>query len=325
MLSEIVSYMQRTKEGESVDSEKLSNMLANLNDPFDQPDLNNSPTSLQDRLFQDDLPFFQELFNNLDITSHDVEQFSTMAQPGIAGLINRTGGSFYLIDQNGKAYSEIIEIGLMHSVFYYQIVAKLLSDAGTGDAVENTVLVEGKNYTLMEHSWDEAYGYLGFPINFPGESDVLPPSDDRFWAAYADDLNSLLSVNQPLKDSYTRGRAAIAARMYEIKNEERSNIIYLHELISAATTVHYLNQAIADISIENYGELMYHMSMSYAFVRGFSFSPSAALSASEINLILNTHFGNNGNFWLTSEDGLQLAKSMIINAYPELETIADQL
>jgi hypothetical protein len=49
------------------------------------------------------------------------------------------------VDANGREFTQLIEKGIMGSVFYNQIYNTYFSEARTGDDVENTVLRDGKN------------------------------------------------------------------------------------------------------------------------------------------------------------------------------------
>jgi len=213
----------------------------------------------------------------------------------------------------------------MGSVFYHQIFNVYLADERTGDEIENTELVSGQNYTPLEHHWDEAFGYWGVPVDYPAGDPVLTAEMDRFWAAYTFDRDALLNVNEPLMNAYKKGRAAIVAKVYPVKNEERTTIITLHELVTAATAVHYINVARENLASEDTGNLMHHLSEAYAFVRALSFSSTANLTTQEIEEILTTDLGTDSDFWSATDTGLLAAKSKLISAYPEMSDVADLL
>ncbi len=326
MLAEIKVYLQLGDQGQAIDANILLNMYANENDPFSETALNNSTKQLQDKTFLADISFYQQLMGAAETASEEVAQNGTIAEAGQAGLLTRgISGNTILVNEKGWEFTQLIEKGLMGSVFYHQIFNVYLSDERTGDAVENTELVPGQNYTPMEHHWDEAFGYWGVPIDYPAGDPVLPASLDRFWAAYTFDRDALLNVNEPLMNAYKRGRAAIVAKVYPIKNEERDAIIQLHELITAATAVHYINVARENLASEDTGNLMHHLSEAYAFVRALSFSPSANLTTQQIDEILHTDLGTDADFWTATDAGLQAAKDKLVMAYPAMSEVADLL
>lgn len=325
MLSEIKTYIKRGDAGEQVDASVLLDMYANENNPFNDDALNSSTKQLKDKTFTGKDQFYENLFASADAASTDVVANNTLAEPGVAGRVERSNGNFILVNEKGWEYTQFIEKGLMGAVFYNQIFNSYLTDAKVGDAVENTALAEGKNYTPMEHHWDEAFGYWGVPVDFPNGDPVLEASEDRFWAAYTVDRDVLLNVNQPLMTAYLTGRTAIINKDYAVKNEQRENIYYLHELVTAATAVHYINDAIEYLAQEDRGNFLHSLSEAYAFVDAISYSPKKQLTAAEINTILNEDFGTEGDFWTTTVEGLQSAKATISAAYPEILNVADQL
>src|SRR5690606_26208589 len=83
------------------------------------------------------------------------------ATEGFAGIADGSR----LVDGNGLEIQQVIEKSLMGACFLDQVLNNYLSDAVLNEASniennDNEVLEEGKNYTTMEHKWDEAYGYV---------------------------------------------------------------------------------------------------------------------------------------------------------------------
>ncbi|UII31770.1 DUF4856 domain-containing protein [Fulvivirga ulvae] len=320
MVTEIKSYLSAGDAGEPVEASKLLNMYANENDAFTSADLNASTKQLEDKTFASDVQWFKDLFAEAEAASNSEDAASN----GQAGLVER-GTKFILVNEKGWEFTQFIEKGLMGAVFYNQIYNAYLSDAKTGDDVDNETLVDGENYTAMEHHWDEAFGYWGVPVDFPNGNPVLSDTDKRFWANYTNGRDELLGVNSLLMDAYLTGRAAIVAKRNDVKNEQKAIIYEGHELVAAATAVHYLNQAMSDLSAGDQGNLLHHLSEGYAFVKALQYSPVKKITQAEINEILNTDLGTDGNFWEVSLAGIQNAKATIIAAYPTLESVKDQL
>lgn len=325
MLSEIKTYIKKGDNGEAVDAQVLLNMYANENSPFSSADLNSASKQLKDKTFIADVQHFENLFTSAEIISNDVATNGTLASQGQGGLIQRSNGSNVLVNEKGWEFTQFIEKGIMGAVFYNQIFNSYLTDAKTGDGVENTALVDGKNYTPMEHHWDEAFGYWGVPVDFPSGNPVLEGDENRFWANYTNSRDNLLGVNESLMDAYLIGRTAIVNKTYDIKNEQKTVIYDLHELVAAATAVHYINKAIDNLSMEQQGDFLHHISEAYNFIKAVSYSPYKKLSTNEINQILNTDLGTNGDFWTTTIQGLENAKTTIASKYPEINSVKDQL
>ncbi|MCD6025381.1 MAG: hypothetical protein K0Q91_2297 [Fibrobacteria bacterium] len=72
------------------------------------------------------------------------------------------------LDSNGVDLSQMISKVLAGAVAYHQATAVYLQEVTSKD---NAALVSGKNYTVMEHNWDEAFGYFGAAVNYSDYSD----------------------------------------------------------------------------------------------------------------------------------------------------------
>lgn len=322
MLSEMKAYLSTGDAGEELSSQKLLDMYANKNNAFTNANLNASTKQLEDKTFGPDVDWFKGLFAAAETASKS----GATASQGVAGSIERgTGtGKFILVNEKGQEFTQLVEKGLMGAVFYNQIYNTYLTDAKTGDDVDNTNLVTDKNYTEMEHHWDEAFGYWGVPVDFPNGDPVLPAENKRFWANYTNGRDELLGTNALLMNAYLTGRAAIVAKQYNIKNEQKEIIYEGHELVAAATAVHYINEAL-DYFGSDQGNFLHVMSEGYAFVNALKYSPSKKITDDQIDEILNTDFGTDGDFWTVTLAGLQNAKATLVSVYPELEPVKDQL
>ncbi|MDX1628474.1 MAG: DUF4856 domain-containing protein [Fulvivirga sp.] len=322
MVAEMKTEVTKGDAGETVSSTTLLNMFANENDPFSSEALNNSTKQLENKTFIADVQWFKDLFASAEGAS----KLGTDAAPGQAGRIERGNtGKFVLVNGKGWEYTQFIEKGLMGAVFYHQIYNTYMTDDRVGDDVENDALVDGKNYTPMEHHWDEAFGYWGVPVDFPQGDPVLTAEEDRFWAKYTNGRDDLLGVNKTLMDAYKTGRAAIVAKQYDVKDVNREIIYATHELVAAATAVHYINDAMADFNANDQGNLFHHLSEAYIFVKALQYSPKKVISQGDIDAILDTDFGTDGDFWTVTFEGLQNAKDRIVTAYPALDSVQDQL
>ena len=76
------------------------------------------------------------------------------------------GGSIRYVNEKGLEYNQAFAKSLTWCISeLIKYVTNYLSSAvlDAGDNVtnnDNDVLVDGKDYTTMEHKWDEAFGYL---------------------------------------------------------------------------------------------------------------------------------------------------------------------
>ncbi|MEB2774335.1 DUF4856 domain-containing protein [Algoriphagus sp. D3-2-R+10] len=327
MLSEMKSYLTKGDNGTAISAQTLLDMYANANEPFESGDLNAATSKqLENKTNPADVDFFKGIMVDAADVSAEVATNGTVATEGVAGKIERgTSGKFININEKGWEFTQFIEKGLMGSVFYHQIFNAYLSDSKIGEDVDNENLVEGKNYTTLEHHWDEAFGYWGVPVDFPKGTPALPDSYKRFWANYTNGRDAMLNVNQPLMDAYILGRTAIVSNNHTVKNEQIVTIIDLHELVSAATAVHYINGSMNALSTGDSGNFFHSLSEGYAFVAALKHSPRKKITQATIDDILKVDFGVDGDFWTVTMAGLQNAKDKLTSAYPELKEIEDVL
>lgn len=326
MLSEMKAYINKGDKGELVEAARLADMFANTNSPFADGDLNSSTKKLEDKTFASEVQKVKDLFTAAQQASENVVANGTVASEGVAGRLQRgTTTNFILVNEKGWEFTQFVEKGLMGSTFYNQIFNAYLTDGKIGDGVENVALVDGKNYTEMEHHWDEAFGYFGVPVDFPAGDPVLEDSERRFWANYTNSVDALLGTNSLLMDAYLKGRTAIVNKEYEIKNEQREAIYAGHELVAVAVAVHYINEAIGNFNDGDTGNAFHHLSEGYQFVKALQYSPVKQISQTQIDKILSEDFGTDGDFWTASIEGLSAAKNTLVSVYTELEPIKDQL
>jgi FlaG/FlaF family flagellin (archaellin) len=150
-----------------VDAAKLKNMFSNTGNPFTDistasvsvtgAELNASGVQLRNVVASSRPATEAEavrakiegLFTEIDVASNSV---SATASPGVAGKL----GS-YLVDAKGIEIAQIIQKSLIGAL-QLDYIGNVLLDEGLN--ANNSTLVSGKNYTQLEHNWDEAYGLL---------------------------------------------------------------------------------------------------------------------------------------------------------------------
>ena len=266
----------------------------------------------------------KDMFAKVAEVSTDVANNGTLAAQGIPGKLPR-GSGYILVNEKGWEFSQFVEKGLMGSCFYHQIYNVYLTDGRVGDGVDNTNVVEGTNYTAMEHHWDEAFGYFGVPLDFPQGDVVLEDDEDRFWAEYTHKANPFLGTNKLLMDAYLTGRTAIVNKDYQVRDAQRAVLYAGHELVAAASALHYINEAISDFNNGDTGNAFHHLSEGYPFVKALQYSPYKRISQAQVEKILSEDLGTDGDFWTVTIAGLNQAKNTLVLVYEELEPVKDQL
>lgn len=312
-LGEIKAYLLTADAGSAVGAQALKDMYENTGGNGGGNFSTSYSTQLKDKTSEFDRVYFEDLMEKT-ATASLAGAANTTASEGQAGLLTRGNGNTILVDENGHEFTQFIEKGLMGAVFYYQICEVYLTDARVGDEVNNDVIVDGTNYTAMEHHWDEAFGYLGVPTDFLSNTDGV-----RFWGSYINGRNLLLGSNATLMNAFLTGRTAIVNKNSNIRDAQR-NIIYDElEKVVAATAVHYINSSLA---ATNDGDRMHLLSEAYIFIQDLKYNSRAQITDAQINTILGTHIGT--NFWQVSVTGLNEAKNLLSSIYG-LDSVKDDL
>ena len=285
MLSEMATYVKSANtKGTTLDASILKNMYANTNYTWTDANglgMNGSSKQLKDKTAGGDATIaaiFESYFDSIATLS----ALNQDGAPGTAGVYPNDGSKGpYLMSANGIEYAQYIEKGLMGAVFYYNIISVYLVDSKMN--VDNSKPVDeanGKYYTSMEHHWDEAFGYFSYTIDFPTNG------TDRFWGKYAYAREGVLQSSTKIMNAFLKGRAAISNKDLTTRDEQITIIRIELEKVSAATAIHYLNQAMANLT--KHATRNHALSEGVAFIDVLKYGTSAKISKAEINAILTT-------------------------------------
>lgn len=323
-VEELKAYLKLGDNGEALSAAIMNDAYANTNDNGNGFFSFSSSKQLKSKSFQPDVDagFMSNLFAAAEAASLSGQSASN----GVAGLITReNSGNTVLVDGNGREFTQMIEKGIMGTVMYNQIYNVYFSDGRTGDDVENTALREGKNYTDMEHHWDEAFGYWNPPLDFSSNWPEDRASEDRFWSHYSNVVDPFLGTNSKIMEGFLQGRTAIVNNDLASKNAARTDVANQLDIVAAATGVHYINSTLTAINEGNTGEAFHVLSEAWAFVNALKYNPNRRISLADLETILETDFGADGNFWNVTVAGLNKAKQTLVAAYPELANSQDDL
>ncbi len=261
-LEEMVIVMKSGTEG-IISEQTLLDMFANTGDNGAGNFSFSSSKQLEDKCFANDVSLFKSWMSDLATISND---FSETAASGQAGVLT-SGSSKYLFNENGYEPVQLIEKGLMGAVFMNQAVNGYFSDAKMN--VDNTSAVDpanGKYYTVMEHHFDEAFGYFGVDVDFPSS---IP---SNFWGKYCDKRDADLNSNSIMMNNFLKGRAAISNDDMATRNAAIKEIRLMWETISAKQAVHYLNSAKGQLGTDN-AKAFHSLSEAYAFTWNLRYAP----------------------------------------------------
>jgi hypothetical protein len=237
------------------------------------------------------------------VTLDEVAQYSGIMSVGnSAGLVERAGKGYILVNDHGQEYAQLVEKGLMGSCFYNQIVLGYLSDGKIGKDVSNTEKEEGKEYTKKQHHFDEAFGYFGIPANW----NTSTGDGARFWGKYCNKRNEALGTNSIFED-FIAGRAAIDNDVHDNQIAPVSNIKSKIEKVAAGTAINYLNAS----KDKTGGDKLHALTEGLCFLRACIYGGDlvSAGDVTEIEKALN-----DGNFWTITNAQIDAAVKLLADA-----------
>ena len=250
-------------------------------------------------------------------------KWNNNASAGSAGNIQEAGGgSTRYVNAKGLELNQAINKSLIGALMTDQILnnylsASILDEASNRDENDNDVLAEGKNYTTMEHKWDEAFGYLYGTDN--AEAPAL--AADSFLSKYlskVDDDPDFEGIAQEVYDAFKLGRAAIVAKNYTVRDEQ---VFIIREAISkviAIRAVYYMQQGKINIGKDN-GSAFHDLSEGYGFVYSLRFTRDPNMNqpqipTNEISGFLDALMEGNG-FWDVNSETLDEISDRIASLY----------
>jgi hypothetical protein len=318
-LATMKTYIQDAIDnGTQISAQALKDMFENTGGNGNGNFSFSSTKQLSNKTFSLDVQGFNDMFD-LAAAASDSAIDNVAASNGVAGKLTRSNGKVILVDANGHEFTQELEKGLMGATLYNQIVNSYLTEEKIGAAVNNTDLVAGKNYTTMEHHFDEAFGYYAAPVDF--KTGFSTSESPRYWASYSEELDATFPFIDRIMNSYKKGRAAIAAKKYSIKDAEVAKLHESFQILIAASAIHYINSAISESNTAN---RLHVLSEGFFFLKSLRYSNSSnrKITQAELDTMLNTDFGN--NFWNISSTGLNAIKTKLSSTYG-LDSVKDQL
>ena len=269
--------------------------------------------------------------------------YRSIAANGTAGMIT-TGDKKRHVSANGLEYAEILEKSLYGALLYDQMVDDYLSDSQSGvDNEEGNNILSAEDYELYgterQHKFDEAFGYFGAEAaTYPNQANSSN-GDGIFLANYtfdfSDETEAMYGVNlaKATMNAFVVGRSVLKAGQgndfaqeninEELFNAARADIKLYVEAGIAASAIHYLNEAIMDVSE---AEKLHHLSEALGFIYAMSFNSDGRLSPEESHKALMalgwsaTDSSLNGiygiNLWEVSDEQMRLTIGVIDEFFP---------
>lgn len=309
MTDELVNEVKKANvPNTQVSATKLREMYSNLNNPFADALLNASGKQLKDKTFLTERATIESYFDSLEMASKS----TIPGSEGTAGVVTSNDGTRkYLLSAKGIEYKERIDKGLMMALMYYQITSIYLSPEKMN--VDNSIIDEA-NGTAMQHHWDEAFGYLSVPTDFPNSTIGI-----KYLSKYINARNAVLDCNKTLMNAFIKGRAAINNNDYTTRDTQIDIIVSTIEKTMAASAINYLNQAktnFADNALR-----CHTLSECYGFIYGLKFNDKKKITNAQIDALL-AKLGD--NYYSISLSQMEEVKADLAAIY-NLTTVKDIL
>lgn len=306
------------------DLEGLMEMYANEdafgNDvaPFQDPILNASTKSIRSKIAASSLYFSANTAQSATIRStfdtwiggqvNFIFPFENQAAAaGMAGQI-ADGSSVRYVNSKGLEYNQVFIKGLIGALCADQMLNNYLDpsvlDAGSNRADNDaSILLAEKNYTNMEHKWDEAYGYL-----FGGATEGSTPlatlgDDDQLLNKYLGRLindRDFENYGTEVYNAFKLGRAAIVAGDYALRDTQAAIIRKRISELIAIRAVYYLQSAKTALGANAFGTAFHDLSEAYGFIYSLQFTHNPMAEApyfngSEVEAFLNDLMDDGAN------------------------------
>ena len=234
------------------------------------------------------------------------------ASAGVAGVIQEAGGgSKRYVSAKGLEYNQAFNKSLIGALMVDQALnnylgTNILDEAQNRDNNDNDVLAEGKNYTTMEHKWDEAYGYAyGTSVNTADPNPTIG-KDDSFLNKYigrVEEDPDFAGIAKEIFDAFKLGRAAIVAKDYTVRDEQAAIIREKISEVIAIRAVYYLQQG--KIGLEagtvDQAAVFHDLSEGYGFIYSLQFTRNTNnapyFSRTEVEEFINQLMGSTNGLW----------------------------
>ncbi|MEX2362734.1 MAG: DUF4856 domain-containing protein [Balneolaceae bacterium] len=261
-------------------------------DPYSNSDLNSETKSVKSKVassrdyFSSNASLSAEIKNDFEtwLSAQINEVFANenqLAEPGKAGQI-ASGSSTRYISAEGLEYNQMVAKSFMGALLADQMLNNYLGtsvlDEGTNRKDNDTGNTgEGSNYTTMEHKWDEAYGYIYGNAADPQNPNATLGNDDIFLNKYTAQVSEdadFATLAEDIFKAFKRGRAAIVAGAYDVRDEQADIIRKNISTVLAVRAIYYMQAGKAALSESSpaYGSAFHSLSEGFGFVYSLQFT-----------------------------------------------------
>lgn len=199
------------------------------------------------------------------------------ASPGVAGNL---GG--YQLNAAGQEIDQLFFKSLIGAFALDQIINNYITptqlDSGTrrDDNTAGT-LEDGKNYTTMEHKWDEGFGYLygqvadiesnfGLPVEGEATGNLLMKYFKKVEEVYEP------GIAETVYNAFIEGRHAITIADYAARDAAAATIKTELSKVIGYYAIHYLNDYLSKAGSGNIAGAHHSLSEGYGFMFSLQFT-----------------------------------------------------
>ena len=262
-------------------------------------------------------PLFDAMIT--DFADNVIPNWATDAANGQAGVLTDVTRTIH-VNAKGHEIDQTFIKGIIGAMNVDQIINNYITpyqlDSGTRTSDnDNNTLSSGKDYTDMEHKWDEGFGYL-----YGQEADATrldlglsPTGNGTTLNKYFKKINTSNQVGIGIQvfDAFRRGRAFIVAKQYDKRDQQAKIIKEELSKVIAYKAVDYINGYMSKIEAGNTADAFHALSEAYGFVMSLQFTndgtDSAYFSNSEVNGFLTLM----DNFWTVQNSDLESIRDQV--------------
>jgi hypothetical protein len=262
-------------------------------------------------------PLFDAMIT--DFADNVIPNWATDAANGQAGVLTDAARTIH-VNAKGHEIDQTFIKGIIGAMNVDQIINNYITpyqlDSGTRTSDnDNNTLSSGKDYTDMEHKWDEGFGYL-----YGQEADatrldlgVSPTGNGTTLNKYFKKINTSNQAGIGIKvfDAFRKGRAFIVAKQYDKRDQQAKIIKEELSKVIAYKAVDYINGYMSKIEAGNTADAFHALSEAYGFVMSLQFTndgtDSAYFSNSEVNGFLTLM----DNFWTVQNSDLESIRDQV--------------
>lgn len=312
MGQELIDGLKDTSKSEA----DLDGMFTNTGDKFSDANLNASTKTLRSKTAAS-ADYFAA--NTTDANAIKAEfdawikeqvdvvfpNWAVDAAAGTAGKIQEAGGgSTRYVNTKGLELNQAVNKGLIGALMADQMLNNYLStavlDAGTNVADNDAgTVAEGKDYTTMEHKWDEAFGYLYGTDNATSPALGADSFLNKYLARVENDAD-FAGIAEIVYEAFKLGRAAIIAKDYTLRDQQAEIIREKISEVIGVRAVYYLQQGKANLGTDM-ASAFHDLSEGFGFIYSLQFTRKPGTSApyftkAEVDAYIATLLSGNG-FW----------------------------